>query len=460
MIVLLINDHLLKQAWPGFVTGKLSDVAGLVVAPALLALLFWRRADLAATVLTGVLFALVKTTETGAEIASHAWTLVAGPSRVLADPTDLLALPVLALAWWVRRRSLHSDSARLRIMVAVPLAVLAVTATSGVRHPTAHSVEVAGNRIIVHMYDTSSRVSEDGGLTWSVGTTDDRPKPAQSAACVPMQATRCYRVVPDRMAVEQSDDGGRTWGPSWAMSEDDVERLNRTYSNSTGQYSMALAAQPRPGGHVVVVANGLDGILVRDVQGTWRRVGWPGSQETAAVEAPAMDLSPERNVALFLAACVLFGGVGAGLRQFHRVYTGFAAAACLGFFAVLSAGRGADPLGLAGLFASDLNLEALLGIGVSGMIATVVGTVVCLVLALAGRARPVTAAVGATAAPLVYAGVYLPFYGWSAGVPGAYWAAVAIAVLLTALVLLASVALIRNDARRYYLDGSSTSSPT
>src|SRR5690606_18791254 len=52
VIVLLLNDHVLKQAWPGFVTGKLSDVAGLVVAPPLAALLLLRRADLAATLLT------------------------------------------------------------------------------------------------------------------------------------------------------------------------------------------------------------------------------------------------------------------------------------------------------------------------------------------------------------------------------------------------------------------------
>ncbi|WP_345393526.1 hypothetical protein [Nonomuraea salmonea] len=33
MLVLLVNDHLLKAAFPGVVTGKLSDVAGLLVAP-------------------------------------------------------------------------------------------------------------------------------------------------------------------------------------------------------------------------------------------------------------------------------------------------------------------------------------------------------------------------------------------------------------------------------------------
>ncbi|GAA3121815.1 hypothetical protein GCM10020001_047700 [Nonomuraea salmonea] len=33
VLVLLVNDHLLKAAFPGVVTGKLSDVAGLLVAP-------------------------------------------------------------------------------------------------------------------------------------------------------------------------------------------------------------------------------------------------------------------------------------------------------------------------------------------------------------------------------------------------------------------------------------------
>ena len=37
LVVLVLNDHVFKQAWPGLVTGKLSDFAGLVVAPLLLA---------------------------------------------------------------------------------------------------------------------------------------------------------------------------------------------------------------------------------------------------------------------------------------------------------------------------------------------------------------------------------------------------------------------------------------
>ncbi|WP_143120928.1 hypothetical protein [Streptosporangium canum] len=111
-IVLLINDHVLKALWPGLVTGKLSDVAGLLVAPPLLALV--RVPALGATIATGTGFVLVKTTATGAALASQAWTLFAGPSRVLADPTDLVALPALGLAWLVSRRCRADHAGRPR----------------------------------------------------------------------------------------------------------------------------------------------------------------------------------------------------------------------------------------------------------------------------------------------------------------------------------------------------------
>jgi hypothetical protein len=38
LALLALNDHVLKRAWPSFVTGKLSDVSELVVAAVLLAL--------------------------------------------------------------------------------------------------------------------------------------------------------------------------------------------------------------------------------------------------------------------------------------------------------------------------------------------------------------------------------------------------------------------------------------
>ncbi|MEU8379692.1 hypothetical protein, partial [Streptosporangium sp. NPDC048865] len=109
VVILLLNDHLFKSLWPGPVTGKLSDVAGLIVAPPLLNLLI--RRPCASILLTGAVFTLVKTTTVGAALASQAWTLVWGPSRVLADPVDLVALPALYVAWWTWR---HPDVRAVR----------------------------------------------------------------------------------------------------------------------------------------------------------------------------------------------------------------------------------------------------------------------------------------------------------------------------------------------------------
>jgi hypothetical protein len=122
MALLILNDHVLKEAFPGVVTGKLSDVAGLAFFPTLLVGLMEvvSRKSLpppfvwASVVATGVVFALTKTWEPAAE----AYRLVLGclqwPFRALLfgetqlrrvllaqDPTDLAALPALFIPLWL-----------------------------------------------------------------------------------------------------------------------------------------------------------------------------------------------------------------------------------------------------------------------------------------------------------------------------------------------------------------------
>ena len=41
VLSLFLNDHVFKYAWPGVVTGKLSDVAGMIFFPLLLQTLAW-----------------------------------------------------------------------------------------------------------------------------------------------------------------------------------------------------------------------------------------------------------------------------------------------------------------------------------------------------------------------------------------------------------------------------------
>jgi hypothetical protein len=118
LVVLVLDDHVLKQAYSGLVTAKLSDVAGLVVAPLLLAvpltLLRVPRALPVAIGLTGLGFTLTKASAGGAAITSDIWSLTGIPTQMRADVTDLLALPALSVAWLVHRRAAALPEADLR----------------------------------------------------------------------------------------------------------------------------------------------------------------------------------------------------------------------------------------------------------------------------------------------------------------------------------------------------------
>ena len=128
LLVLGLNDHALKHAdlLPELVTGKLSDVAGMFVAPALLAALLRvrSRAALAACYLAvGGVFTLINLSPAAASLWSRLLGLVGVGWVTVCDPTDVLvALPSLWLAW----RLLAPPTARapdlsLEVPLEVPL---------------------------------------------------------------------------------------------------------------------------------------------------------------------------------------------------------------------------------------------------------------------------------------------------------------------------------------------------
>lgn len=440
VIVLLLNDHVLKHAWPGFLTGKLSDVAGLVVAPALVALIFLRRADFAAVVVTGVLFTLVKTTETGAEIASQAWTTLAGPSRVLVDPGDLIALPALGLAWWVRQRSRDRVTARWRVATAVPLAVLAVTATSAWHMPSAEVVELRDGAIVLDgRYE-----SRDGGRTWTELTgPPGATGPGRRAACL---REHCYRLVDDRVKVMRSADGGRTWATDWEIPPNRVTMLERELVGEQTQeppiVSSTLVVQERPGGHVVVVANKRDGLAVRGIDGAWRRIGLTpggGLSESAAIP---LDRPGDDSDEMLLA----------GLAAVWVSLLGLALQARTGGIRVITVVGGLGALLMAPLpyeRALDGGLPELLALAGGAMLLGAIIAACASVRGLGSRGTGSAIGVGVLTGICVAA----PFKAWSAGRLD-HGAAVAIAAVAAPVVALTGAALLR------YLTGSRTSRPT
>lgn len=124
LLVLLANDWWGKAAAGGWLTGKLSDAAGLVVAPlalsaalgcalhALAALgapvapALGRRRLGAALALVALGFAACKLSPAVASGTAAALSHFGGAPRIVADPTDLLMLPWVGLAWWVGRAEL------------------------------------------------------------------------------------------------------------------------------------------------------------------------------------------------------------------------------------------------------------------------------------------------------------------------------------------------------------------
>jgi hypothetical protein len=106
LAVLALNDHVLKGAGllPGWLTGKLSDFAGLIVAPVLLAAVTRARrpgARAAACALVAAGFAAIKLSPLAARAFEDAMARLHVPSRVWSDPTDLVALVALPVAWWL-----------------------------------------------------------------------------------------------------------------------------------------------------------------------------------------------------------------------------------------------------------------------------------------------------------------------------------------------------------------------
>ncbi len=134
VLLLVVNDHVLKSACPSAITGKLSDFAGLAFFPLFLQALWevglrlrgqpvhhsWRVLFVAA-LLTAAVFTALQLSPQAADayrvgLGGMQWPFVAGfellrggdlpPSwrvHLTRDVTDLIALPALAIPLWLGR---------------------------------------------------------------------------------------------------------------------------------------------------------------------------------------------------------------------------------------------------------------------------------------------------------------------------------------------------------------------
>jgi hypothetical protein len=110
LALLVVNDWILKPRFgPSLVTGKLSDIAGLICAPVLLTAAIGlvlrkpltRRRLVASIAATGVCFTAVKLVPWAARVLVTILSAFGRRAEIYLDPTDLLCLPALAIAWWI-----------------------------------------------------------------------------------------------------------------------------------------------------------------------------------------------------------------------------------------------------------------------------------------------------------------------------------------------------------------------
>lgn len=325
--ILLANDHVLKVRYPSWLTGKLSDLAGLYFAPYLFlttglaivwlaqavggrgrpgrAALPRRAVEALATWLylaTGIAFAALKLSPTtAAPVLAVAESVLGGPLRVAADPSDLLALAVLPASYavWKRRvgrgpwraggeERARPVQARLRALgqcLLLAIAALAVTATTASRlddrvlgiaadpHDPgtlyasvvqytcgAQPEEGWANPGLAWLYRSS-----DGGRTWQLaGPGGERILPD------PLRAGVLYLARQD--SLWRLDAPGVQAQRIWPAAGEEPRRV-------AGRYGLGLPVDLpawRPG--LVYLGSG-DSLLHSDDGGdTWKRLRLPGEQ--------------------------------------------------------------------------------------------------------------------------------------------------------------------------------------
>lgn len=138
--LLAVNDHFLKGSGslPSAVTGKLSDLAGLVCAPVVVGLALRARTTrgwMAALLITGVCFAAIKTSAFASDAFTHALGVLGVPWINRVDRTDLVALPMLVVAYCtftpIMRSNMLRSRFRRRLELASVFAAVPVMLASG-----------------------------------------------------------------------------------------------------------------------------------------------------------------------------------------------------------------------------------------------------------------------------------------------------------------------------------------
>jgi len=228
-LLLLANALILQPLWPNWLTGKLSDLAWMVLAPLLLAaaLAPLGLSRIVRVLSLGVVGITLIATKIVAPLntALLYWSANFGwPLKLALEASDLIVLPGLIMAWhiWEQTPQLSASVwARGCATILVSLALLADTPASNI--VTIDCLEKPDNFTILAKGKTTAGsyfgprtiilTSDDGGLTWR---EDSRIDEDEFRCFANLQATSVHNsqnidfYVVSNKGIYTSTDGGQT----------------------------------------------------------------------------------------------------------------------------------------------------------------------------------------------------------------------------------------------------------
>src|SRR5687767_7512311 len=259
--VLLLNDHVFKTISPSWITGKLSDFAGLFFFPFIVAAglsILLSKFNLPPRVLGNLAFGFVaiwfflfKTTlfvnQTSIIFVSK---LLGYPIQLLLDHSDLLALIILWPSWKLWNQIFEAKKLRAGY-ASLLVGILACMATS----PRAPGVEVVSHLIVqndkvfaLDYNNATAAFSKDGGKSWNWAEVNDFDTivwPTEVVSlpvmiCVQEKQNECYRINKERI-VEISRDRGNSWEISWELPADRISYIKRANPDiNLGPYDLLI----------------------------------------------------------------------------------------------------------------------------------------------------------------------------------------------------------------------------
>lgn len=338
ILVLLVNDTVLRWRWPSWVTGKLGDVAWLFFAPLavafVLALIMPRRMSrrshrvaLLAVGLVAIPYALGNAWPAAMNAMRALYRTVLGRDALMvSDPTDLMVMPVLFLTWrWWHSTDVTGEGVPRRAWGLLLLASLATLGNAAAPDYGIVCLRERNGEIVAAggpWHFEGPFVSGDGGVTWSeepaVGREVECPEQTKPQTLEVPESSQVYRFEP-AVRVALSRDGGRTWRTEIDLGGQEArEAYRRSVQGGTddmGPGPLDALFDARTGN--LILAMGREGVLVRTSDGQWEWVAVGGYQYVPleGLDQVAVLLRGEMWLAVAL-TLVVFAGWSS--RMSHR----------------------------------------------------------------------------------------------------------------------------------------------